>query len=152
MARQKNPTIPRKPSQSDKESLQHRVGKEAAKETMASAIPVGWRTFRKFYSADVIEAAEELFAEASLNIQAVLMVQAADCLRVRATLCDMTPGDPMYMMLERLAAQQLRHLRLMVERHGPNKGAGGKLVAVPLGLILPDLGDPLLLGAMDLVN
>jgi len=128
------------------------VSKEAAKETLASAIPVGWQTFRKFYSADVIQAAEELFAVASLNIQAVMMVQAADCLRVRANLHGMGADDPMYMMLERLAAQQLRHLRLMVERHGPNSSAGGKLVAVPLGLILPDLGDPSLLGAMDLVN
>jgi len=128
------------------------VSAEVAKETQASAIPTGWKAFRNFYPEAVIEAAEALFAEGSLNIQSVLMVQAADCLRVRATLSTMQVTDDNYMMLERLAAQQLRHLRLMVERHGPNSSKTGKLVAVPLGLELPVAGSASLFGPLDLVN
>jgi hypothetical protein len=119
-----------------------RVAEEVARE--ATAVPSGWDVFREFYGDQIREAAESLFGQSALNIQTVMMVQAADCLRVRQALQMVSPTDEdngrLYLQLERLAAAQLRHLRLMAERHGANATADGQMVVVPEGLQL-DLFD-----------
>lgn len=130
---------------------QTRVAKEVAAAT-TSAIPVGWHVFREFYSEEVASAAEELFDENGVNIQTVMMLQVADILRVRHVLKVMDIEDKKYMQLERLGSSQLRHLRLMAEKFGANATPDGQLVAVPLGLNLPDFDDPRMLGADDIVS
>ena len=125
---------------------------EAAQNERISSIPFGWDVFREFYPEHVIGAAERLFDDNALNIQTVMMVQAADCLRVRKVLKAMDLDDLRYMQLERLASAQIRHLRLMAERFGPNATADGQLVAVPDGLILPSLDDPTLAGDDSIIN
>ena len=74
---------PRAYKPSDRKARQTRVARDAAEGASVSSIPVGWQQFREFYDDGVISAVEALFAASSLNIQLVMMVQAADCLRVR---------------------------------------------------------------------
>ena len=124
---------------------------EAAQNERISSIPFGWDVFREFYPEHVIGAAERLFDDNALNIQTVMMVQAADALRVRSVLVGMDTNDPKYLQLERLAASQLRHLRLMAERFGANASADSQLVQVPINLEL-DLGDPRIFGDDDIVH
>jgi len=143
---------PRAYKPSDRKARQTRVARDAAEGASVSSIPVGWQQFREFYDDGVISAVEALFAASSLNIQLVMMVQAADCLRVRKVLKAMDLDDLRYMQLERLASAQIRHLRLMAERFGPNATADGQLVAVPDGLILPSLDDPTLAGDDSIIN
>jgi hypothetical protein len=142
----KKPTRERKTS----DVKQTRVGEEAQAERVSS-IPFGWDVFREFYPQHVIGAAERLFDDNALNIQTVMMVQAADALRVRSVLVGMDTDDPKYLQLERLAASQLRHLRLMAERFGANASADSQLVQVPLNLEL-DFGDPRIFGDDDIVH
>lgn len=144
----KSPKAVRHHAQSDKK--QTRVAAEVADER-ASAIPFGWDVFREFYPPNIIKAAEKLFDEQSLNIQTVMMVQAADVLRVRAVLCGIDPDDPKYLQLERLASSQLRHLRLMAERFGANASADNQMVQVPINLEL-DFSDPRIFGDDDIVH
>jgi hypothetical protein len=72
-----------------------------------------------------------------LNIQTVMMLQAADCLRLRSMLAKMDEEDEHILSYEKLAAAQLRHLRLMAERFGANATADNQLVQVPIDLQLP---------------
>jgi len=74
-----------------------------------------------------------------LNIQTVMMLQAADCLRVRTLLTGMSleTDEGKLLAWEKLAAAQLRHLRLMAERFGANASADNQLVQVPIDLQLP---------------
>lgn len=130
---------------------QTRIAEEVAAAT-TSAIPVGWQTFKEFYSNEVAAAAEELFDGSGVNIQTVMMLQVADILRVRHVLRVLDVDDKKYMQLERLGSSQLRHLRLMVEKFGNNATPDGQLVAVPLGLNLPAHDDPRLFGADDIVS
>ena len=124
---------------------------EAAQNERISSIPFGWDVFREFYPEHVIGAAERLFDDNALNIQTVMMVQAADALRVRSVLVGMDTNDPKYLQLERLAASQLRHLRLMAERFGANASADSQLVQVPINLEL-DFSDPRIFGDDDIVH
>ena len=124
---------------------------EAAQNERISSIPFGWDVFREFYPQHVIGAAERLFDDNALNIQTVMMVQAADALRVRSVLVGMDTDDPKYLQLERLAASQLRHLRLMAERFGANASADSQLVQVPINLEL-DFSDPRIFGDDDIVH
>jgi hypothetical protein len=151
MSKQRNTLPSRQKRNSDKFGRQLKIGKSVAEETVSS-IPLGWEIFKEFYSKETIKSAEQLFADLSLNIQSVMMIQAADCLRVRKILSMMDPSDPTYMPMEKLAAQQLRHLRLMVERHGPNATKDNTLVQVPVGLILPPKNDPKIYGDDDIVK
>ena len=124
---------------------------EAEQNERISSIPFGWDVFREFYPQHVIGAAERLFDDNALNIQTVMMVQAADALRVRSVLVGMDTDDPKYLQLERLAASQLRHLRLMAERFGANASADSQLVQVPINLEL-DFSDPRIFGDDDIVH
>jgi len=151
LTRRRNKLKERQNSQSDKDKIQAHIGKDIAEDAV-NAIPVAWNVFKDFYSKDVIEFSERLFENSSLNIQVVMMIQAADCIRVRQNLTSIDPNDPSYMSMEKLAAQQLRHLRLLVERHGPNATADTQMVIVPTGLDLPDKNDPKLLGDDDIVK
>lgn len=152
------PRPPRKPSlakmpkrqKSPSDIRQASIGKDVS-EARASAIPFGWDVFRQFYDADVVAAAESLFDEASVNIQTVMMVQCADIFRVRRVLMAIDSDHADYMQLERLAAAQLKHLRLMAERHGANASSDSQMVQVPIGLEL-DLSDTRIFGDMNLVN
>lgn len=114
----------------------HNVSREAA-DARESSIPFGWQVFREYYPAHVAQAVERLFDDNALNIQTVMMLQAADCLRLRAMLSNMNPEDPKTLGFEKLAAAQLRHLRLMAERFGANASADNQLVQVPLDLQIP---------------
>ena len=149
-----NPKLPRqrRPSRTPSPSdiRQTNIGRDTAEERR-SAIPFGWEVFREFYDPQIIAAAEKLFDESSLNIQTVMMVQCADVFRVRRVLMEVGPDDDRYLQLERLAAAQLRHLRLMAERFGANASADTQMVQVPIGLEL-DLSDPRIFGDRDLVN
>lgn len=125
-------------AEKNKRKRQTRIAEEVSRER--AAVPTGWDVFRSFYPDAVREAAETLFGEQALNIQTVMMVQAADCIRVRQALQMVSAVDEdngrLYLQLERLAAAQLRHLRLMAERHGANATADGQMVAVPEGMQL----------------
>jgi hypothetical protein len=116
---------------------QAHVGRDTA-EARESSIPFGWHVFRSYYPPGVVAAVESLFDDNALNIQTVMMLQAADCLRVREVLRDIDPAeDSQYLAFEKLAAAQLRHLRLMAERFGANASADNQLVQVPLDLQMP---------------
>jgi tryptophanyl-tRNA synthetase len=145
------PRPPRKPrAKSPSDIRQANIGRDTAEERH-SAIPFGWEVFREFYDPQIIAAAERLFDDASLNIQTVMMVQVADVFRVRRVLMEVGQDDDRYLQLERLAAAQLRHLRLMAERFGANASADTQMVQVPIGLEL-DLSDPRIFGDSNLVN
>ena len=117
---------------------QTHIGRDAA-EARESSIPFGWHVFREYYPANVVEAVESLFDDNALNVQTVMMLQAADCLRVRTLLTGMSVASDEGKLLawEKLAAAQLRHLRLMAERFGANASADNQLVQVPVDLQLP---------------
>ena len=144
-----NAKKPRSKRASDKK-MAH-VGTDTAKERETS-IPFGWDVFRDFYSPAIIQAAERLFDDNALNIQTVMMVQTADVLRVRGELRHMSIEDDKYLQLERLAAQQLRHLRLMAERFGANASADNQLVQVPQMMLDLDFSDPRIMGDDDIVH
>jgi hypothetical protein len=114
----------------------HKVSREAA-DARESSIPFGWQVFREYYPAHVAAAVERLFDDNALNIQTVMMLQAADCLRLRSMLAKMDEEDEHILSYEKLAAAQLRHLRLMAERFGANATADNQLVQVPIDLQLP---------------
>ena len=117
---------------------QTHVGRDAA-EARESSIPFGWHVFREYYPANVVRAVESLFDDNALNIQTVMMLQTADCLRVRTLLTGMSleADEGKLLAWEKLAAAQLRHLRLMAERFGANASADNQLVQVPIDLQLP---------------
>jgi hypothetical protein len=112
------------------------IARDVAEER-ESSIPFGWNIFRQYYQESIADGVEELFGDNALNIQTVMMLQAADCLRLRAMLSNMNPEDPKTLGFEKLAAAQLRHLRLMAERFGANASADNQLVQVPLDLQIP---------------
>jgi hypothetical protein len=114
----------------------HKVSRDAA-EVRESSIPFGWHVFREYYPTHVAQAVERLFDDNALNIQTVMMLQAADCLRLRSMLAGMGAEDAQTLSYEKLAAAQLRHLRLMAERFGANATADNQLVQVPLDLQMP---------------
>jgi hypothetical protein len=114
----------------------HKVSRDAA-ESRESSIPFGWHVFREYYPVHVAQAVERLFDDNALNIQTVMMLQAADCLRLRSMLASMGAEDAQTLSYEKLAAAQLRHLRLMAERFGANATADNQLVQVPIDLQLP---------------
>lgn len=116
---------------------QTHIGEEVA-QARETSIPFGWQVFREYYDDDVVAAVEQLFDDNALNIQTVMMLQAADCLRVRTTLKVLSrTDDPSLLSWEKLASAQLRHLRLMAERFGANASADNQLVQVPLDLQVP---------------
>ena len=117
---------------------QAHVGRDTA-EARESSIPFGWHVFREYYPSNVVRAVESLFDDNALNIQTVMMLQAADCLRVRTLLTGMSleTDEGKLLAWEKLAAAQLRHLRLMAERFGANASADNQLVQVPVGLQIP---------------
>lgn len=119
------------------DKVQTRVGEEVA-DARESSIPFGWNVFREYYPSNVVRAVEELFDANALNIQTVMMLQTADCLRVRTTMARMIDDeDGKLLAWEKLASAQLRHLRLMAERFGANASADNQLVQVPLDLQMP---------------
>ena len=138
-------TTPQNPGTSQSERAprpadrtQTRIGRETA-DARESSIPFGWHVFREYYPANVVRAVESLFDDNALNIQTVMMLQAADCLRVRTLLTGMSleTDDKLLLAFEKLAAAQLRHLRLMAERFGANASADNQLVQIPVGLQIP---------------
>lgn len=132
--------------------VQTKVGREAA-DARESSIPFGWHVFRSYYPPGVVAAVESLFDDNALNIQTVMMLQAADCLRVREVLRDIdAESDERYLAFEKLAAAQLRHLRLMAERFGANASADNQLVQVPLDLQMPLPFGERVTGDDDIVN
>ena len=136
-------TTPQNPGTSQSERAprpadrtQGHVGRDTA-EARESSIPFGWHVFREYYPSNVVRAVESLFDDNALNIQTVMMLQAADCLRLRSMLAKMDEEDEHILSYEKLAAAQLRHLRLMAERFGANATADNQLVQVPLDLQMP---------------
>ena len=119
------------------DKVQTRVAEEVA-DARESSIPFGWNVFREYYASNVVRAVEELFDANALNIQTVMMLQTADCIRVRTTMARMVDDeDGKLLAWEKLASAQLRHLRLMAERFGANASADNQLVQVPLDLQMP---------------
>ena len=126
---------------------------EQVADARESSIPFGWGVFRQYYDGDVVSAVEELFDSNALNIQTVMMLQTADCLRVRTTLKAMAGEEGGQLLAwEKLAAAQLRHLRLMAERFGANASADNQLVQVPLDLQMPLPFAERVTGDDDIVN
>ena len=114
---------------------QTNVGRDTA-EARESSIPFGWHVFREYYPSNVVRAVESLFDDNALNIQTVMMLQAADCLRVRTLLTGMSleTDEGKLLAWEKLAAAQrpvivagrgaaFADARAQIERLGDRIGA-----------------------------